>query len=125
MTLVDSNVLTDVLTADPVWLAWSVEFLDRRAGLGPLFINEVIYAELSVRSGSEKALRALLALRVELSELQLMHCIWRARYSAVTEAPAVFERECCRISSSAHTRRSRACRFSRAMYNATGPIFLT
>ena len=67
MTLVDSNVLADVLTNDPVWLSWSVESLDRRAAQGPLFVNEVIYAELSVRSGSEGALQhALSALGVEL-----------------------------------------------------------
>jgi len=67
MTLVDSNVLADVLTGDPVWLTWSVEALDRRAALGPLFINEIIYSELSVRSDSPKALEGhLVALRVVL-----------------------------------------------------------
>jgi predicted nucleic acid-binding protein len=67
MTLVDSDILADVLTNDPVWLAWSIESLDQRAAQGPLFVNEVIYAELSVRSGSEDALqRAFGALGVEL-----------------------------------------------------------
>lgn len=53
MTLVDTNVLADVLTNDRVWLDWSIESMDRRAAEGPLFINEVIYAELSVGSDSE------------------------------------------------------------------------
>ena len=67
MTLVDSNVLLDILTSDPVWLHWSVESLDRRAAKGELFINEVIFAELSVRSDSQRKLeRALDIFRVKL-----------------------------------------------------------
>jgi predicted nucleic acid-binding protein len=56
MTLVDTNVLADLLTNDPVWYAWSAAALERRAALGPPVINEVIYAELSVRMASEAAL---------------------------------------------------------------------
>ncbi|MCA1695520.1 MAG: type II toxin-antitoxin system VapC family toxin [Actinobacteria bacterium] len=48
-TLVDSNVLLDVLTEDEVWLEWSSVELARAADAGPLFINFVIYAEVSVR----------------------------------------------------------------------------
>lgn len=48
-TLVDSNVLLDVLTEDPVWLDWSLEALVESAESGPLYINPVIYAEVSVR----------------------------------------------------------------------------
>lgn len=48
-TLVDSNVLLDVLTEDEVWLEWSSGELARAADAGPLYINPVIYAEVSVR----------------------------------------------------------------------------
>ena len=48
-TLVDSNVLLDVLTEDKVWFAWSSRELSRAADEGPLFINAVIYPEVSVR----------------------------------------------------------------------------
>lgn len=48
-TLVDSNVLLDIFTEDPVWLEWSVEALANAAEAGPLSINPVIYAEVSVR----------------------------------------------------------------------------
>ena len=48
-TLVDSSVLLDVLTEDQVWLEWSSGELARAADEGPLFINAVIYAEVSVR----------------------------------------------------------------------------
>jgi hypothetical protein len=48
-TLVDTNVLFDVLYDDPTWADWSVLQLGRAALRGPLAINEVVYAELSVR----------------------------------------------------------------------------
>jgi predicted nucleic acid-binding protein len=48
-TLVDSNVLLDVLTEDPAWAAWSSSALADAADRGPLVINSVIYAEVSVR----------------------------------------------------------------------------
>ena len=46
--LVDSNVLLDVLTEDRSWLAWSSEALARCADEGPLVINPLIYAEVSI-----------------------------------------------------------------------------
>ena len=48
-TLVDSNVVLDVLTEDPVWMNWSIEALIAAAERGPLVINPIIYAEVSVR----------------------------------------------------------------------------
>ncbi|MGH9268347.1 MAG: type II toxin-antitoxin system VapC family toxin [Acidimicrobiales bacterium] len=48
-TLVDSNVLLDVLTEDEAWLEWSSGELVRAADAGPLYINPVIYAEVSMR----------------------------------------------------------------------------
>lgn len=48
-TLVDSNVLLDILTEDPTWSSWSAEALATAAEAGPLFINPIIYGEVSVR----------------------------------------------------------------------------
>jgi predicted nucleic acid-binding protein len=48
-TLVDSNVLLDVLTEDEMWFAWSAAALSSAADAGPLWINPIIYAEVSVR----------------------------------------------------------------------------
>ena len=48
-TLVDANVLLDVLTEDLVWFEWSSEALAAAAESGPLWINPIIYAEVSVR----------------------------------------------------------------------------
>ncbi|MEO8604772.1 MAG: type II toxin-antitoxin system VapC family toxin [bacterium] len=47
-TLVDSNVLLDVLTDDPRWRAWSADALAAQADRGVLAINPIIYAEVSV-----------------------------------------------------------------------------
>ena len=47
MTLVDTNILLDVLTNDPVWRNWSILNLGVRASQGRLIINEVVYAEMA------------------------------------------------------------------------------
>lgn len=49
MTLVDTNVLLDLVTNDPVWADWSIAQLEAASLAGPLLINDVIYAELAVR----------------------------------------------------------------------------
>jgi len=48
-TLVDSNVLLDILTEDLEWLEWSAEALEQQAEHSVLVINPLIYAEVSVR----------------------------------------------------------------------------
>ena len=48
-TLIDTNVLLDVLTEDDVWLTWSLDALAAAGEAGPLLINPVIYAEVSTR----------------------------------------------------------------------------
>lgn len=47
--LVDSNVLLDVMTEDPVWLDWSADILRTMARTHALCINPVIFAEVSIR----------------------------------------------------------------------------
>jgi len=60
VTLVDSNVLIDVLTDDPQWREWSEAHILAAAAGGSLAINPIIYAELSVAFRSAAALdRAL------------------------------------------------------------------
>jgi predicted nucleic acid-binding protein len=46
-TLVDSNVLLDVLTEGGEWFDWSAAMIERAANAGPLYINPIIYAEVS------------------------------------------------------------------------------
>jgi predicted nucleic acid-binding protein len=46
--LVDTNVVVAILTRDPACSGWSAATLRACADLGPLAINPIIYAELSV-----------------------------------------------------------------------------
>ncbi|MGR0480155.1 MAG: type II toxin-antitoxin system VapC family toxin [Candidatus Electronema sp. V4] len=46
--LVDSCVLLDLFTNDPVWADWSENILDRCSRKDTLYINTIIYAEVSV-----------------------------------------------------------------------------
>jgi hypothetical protein len=48
-TLVDSSVLLDIFTEDEEWLDWSSSMLEQAAQAGPVIINPIIYAEVSVR----------------------------------------------------------------------------
>ncbi|MDX2223087.1 MAG: type II toxin-antitoxin system VapC family toxin [Rhodospirillaceae bacterium] len=50
--LVDSNVLIDIATLDPVWASWSAEQVETIARHHRLVINPVIYAEATVSFGS-------------------------------------------------------------------------
>jgi predicted nucleic acid-binding protein len=47
--LVDSNILLDIFTRTPEWWEWSLRQLDEAALNGRLLINDVIYAETSIR----------------------------------------------------------------------------
>lgn len=60
MTLVDSNILIDVLTPDSNEM-WSISTLGRLSSIGELIINEVVYAELSARYESRAVLDAVIA----------------------------------------------------------------
>lgn len=48
LVLVDSNVILDIVTADPVWCDWSSRRLAELADTSELAINPIIYAEVSI-----------------------------------------------------------------------------
>jgi predicted nucleic acid-binding protein len=74
--LVDSNVLLDLMTRDPVWLDWSLDALRTADRNGRLLINPVIYAELSMAFDTIEALD---------------EALYRARIvSAAVPPPALF-----------------------------------
>lgn len=56
MTLIDTNILIDIMTEDRRWFTWSHEMMQTRSDQGALLINDVVYAELSARFNSEKLL---------------------------------------------------------------------
>ena len=47
--LVESNVILDIFTEDPVWFDWSSQKLTEYAEKDTLIINPIIYGEVSVR----------------------------------------------------------------------------
>jgi predicted nucleic acid-binding protein len=61
VTLVDSNVLIDIWTDDPQWYDWSLTRLNEAGRSGPLLINDIIYAEASIRFRSMDDFDAALA----------------------------------------------------------------
>jgi predicted nucleic acid-binding protein len=60
MTLIDSNVLLDLMTDDKRWADWSQAQLEQATSAGPLIINNVIYAEISTRHSTVEAVDAML-----------------------------------------------------------------
>lgn len=70
-TLVDSNVILDLLTEDPAWSDWSTQMLEHCANAGNLYINPIIYAEVSLRFTTieecEAALQSDVFIRLPLS----------------------------------------------------------
>jgi predicted nucleic acid-binding protein len=48
-TLVDSNVILDILTEDSEWAEWSAAALAAQADAGPLVVNPLVYAEVAAR----------------------------------------------------------------------------
>ena len=49
MILVDTNILLDLATKDSEWWGWSLDAIRAAAIEAPLFINAIVYAELSAR----------------------------------------------------------------------------
>ena len=46
--LIDSCVLLDLFTNDPIWADWSENILDKHAQTNTLYINSIIYTEISI-----------------------------------------------------------------------------
>lgn len=70
MVLVDSSVLLDIFTGDPIWKQWSVTALRDARVAGFAGINPLIYAEISLAFDSvselERELDALLIERLQI-----------------------------------------------------------
>jgi predicted nucleic acid-binding protein len=60
LLLIDSNVLLDVITDDPVWGHWSSEILVESQTEHRLAINPVIYTEVSIRFSRIEELEIIL-----------------------------------------------------------------
>jgi predicted nucleic acid-binding protein len=60
LILVDTNVLVDIVTDDPLWAEWSQQHLALAAAQDELGINDIVYAELSVRYAAIEELDAMI-----------------------------------------------------------------
>lgn len=58
--LVDSNVLLDIVTEDPVWFDWSAGRLSALRAEARAVINPIIYAEVSARFATAEMAEAAL-----------------------------------------------------------------
>jgi len=70
ITLVDSNVILDLVTDDPKWAQWSAEALSRAADESALAINPLIFAEVAIRFRTVEELEQLLP-SAEFDRLEL------------------------------------------------------
>jgi len=61
LTLVDANVLIDILDVDPKWAIHSADWLSKRQSLGPLLINEIVYAGLAAGFTAQASLDSWIA----------------------------------------------------------------
>lgn len=78
ITLVDTNVILDIIKEDPRWEAWSSSNLEACGNLGMVAVNPLIYAELSSAFDSVEALNAALAPNF----IQLLDLPWDAAFLA-------------------------------------------
>jgi predicted nucleic acid-binding protein len=60
ITLVDSNVILDLVTDDPNWGDWSADMLSQAADESELAINPLIYSEVSIGFPTIEELEQLL-----------------------------------------------------------------
>ena len=60
MVVVDSNVILDVITADPIWQSWSEEQLSCWLDRAPVLINPIVYAEIAFACEAIEAVDELL-----------------------------------------------------------------
>jgi predicted nucleic acid-binding protein len=70
--LIDSNVILDLVTNDARWADWSASQLAAWAAEGPLFINPLVYAEVSIGYATIERLEEVLGL-LGVTELALPH----------------------------------------------------
>ena len=70
MPLIDSNVLLDLVTNDPIWADWSARQLRILSIQETLIVNPVVYAELSIGYDRVEDVDAALdAASIELVEI--------------------------------------------------------
>jgi predicted nucleic acid-binding protein len=62
-TLIDSNVLIDIVAEDPRWGAWSGEALIEALEEGSVFVDQIVFAEVSMGYRTAEACQQALAVQ--------------------------------------------------------------
>ena len=57
--LIDSCILLDLFTDDPKWASWSEKILEKYSQTNTLFINSVVYTEISIGFNKIEELEAV------------------------------------------------------------------
>lgn len=69
-TLVDSNVLIDIVAEDPNWAPWSEEALIEVLDEGPALVDQIVFAEISIGyTTAEACQQALTVMGIELTPI--------------------------------------------------------
>ena len=67
---VDSCILLDLYTNDPVWADWSEKILDQYSQTNTLFINSIVYTEISIGFNQiEEVEKALSGIGIKVLEI--------------------------------------------------------
>lgn len=67
---VDSCILLDLYTNDPIWADWSEKILDQYSQTNTLFINSIVYTEISIGFNQiEEVEKALSGIGIKVLEI--------------------------------------------------------
>lgn len=77
-TLVDSNVLIDIVAEDLLWAPWSDEALICALDAGPVFVDQIVFAEIAIGYITADACREALAVQ----GIELIPIPWPAAFLA-------------------------------------------
>lgn len=77
-TLVDANVLLDLVTPESEWASWSASTLSRARQEGGIAMNPVVYAEISVRYPTQQECDA----SFPESQIERLPVPWEAAFLA-------------------------------------------
>ena len=77
-TLVDSNIILDVIKEDSLWGLWSFRQIVASANWGALYVNQLIYAEVAAAFDKQFELAGFL----KSNEIELIDLPWEAAFLA-------------------------------------------
>jgi predicted nucleic acid-binding protein len=58
--LIDTNLIVDIVNDNPTWVEWSESVLSDAVHVGPVYINPIVYAEVSLAYDTIEALNSAL-----------------------------------------------------------------